>query len=255
MKVPVFMYHALFDQGRPLQEADPFYAISAECFNEQIEECKKAGYLITSLLEAVNSDCLDSKNICVFTFDDGHISNYLAAEILHRHGFSADFFINTANIGKENYLNEKQLKHMFEMNMSIQSHGHEHVYISDLSLNDADFQLSNSKKILSNITGKEVTIYAPPGGRINPEVISVCKKSGYTTIANSKPGIWTDRKNVLSIPRFAVLRSTSLLTFKKWLQANRLSILKLETKYLMTRVLKLVLGNKNYERIRGSVVG
>jgi len=255
MKVPVFMYHALFSQDKPLKGADPFYAISTECFSEQIEECKKANFSIMSLQNALSSDQLESGNICVFTFDDGHVSNYHAAEILHLHGFSADFFINTVNVGKDNYLSEKQLQNMFEMNMSIQSHGHEHIYISDLSLNDASFQLSNSKKILSNITGNDVTIYAPPGGRINSEVVNICKKTGYTVIANSKPGIWKDRKNVLSIPRFAVLGSTSLLTFKNWLFANKISLLKLESKYLITRTLKLVLGNKNYERFRGSVVG
>jgi peptidoglycan/xylan/chitin deacetylase (PgdA/CDA1 family) len=249
MSVPVFMYHAVYDSIDLLIDADPFYAVSFETFIKQVELCKINNKPVKSIANVLASSKLN-KTFCVFTFDDGHISNYKAAKILNQYGYTADFFINSANIGKNNFLDNRHIQEMMQWGMSIQSHGHEHFYISDLSDEDATRQLLQSKEIIEKITQQTVNIFAPPGGRINTVIEGIAFKLGYIAIANSKPGVWNDISNTSNIPRLPILNTTDISMFEKWLCLDPLIMFKLYLNYQLKKTMKIVLGNGSYEKLR-----
>jgi len=251
MKYPVFMYHALVLDGLELLEADPHYSITLEEFSEHINICIANGFKITSLLDFhFRSEYKSKQSLCFYTFDDGHCSNYIAAKLLKKQNFTGDFFINTSKIDEENYLTSSQLREMHEMGMSIQTHGHEHKYFSDLSEEEIVNQFVKSKNKLGEILGDEVLIFAPPGGRINRKVIKIATNNGITIVSNSRPGLFSKKGNMLDIPRIPILHNTSKIVFLNLLLNKKRLILKLQLKYYMTKIIKLIMGNRVYEKFR-----
>ncbi|MET1256765.1 polysaccharide deacetylase family protein [Aliikangiella maris] len=254
MDTPVFMYHAIYHSVESLKGADPVYAVSFATFDEHIRLCEMQQRKICSVTEFVKANPVNQGQYCLFTFDDGHISNYEASLRLIEKGYSADLFVNSAFINTENYMTEQQLKEVSDAGIAIQSHGHEHPYFSDLPAEEVRHQLVQSKQIIENITGKTVNVFAPPGGRINAQVVQIAKEVGYTCIANSKPGVIKSRYDHFDIPRLPIQQHTSSQTVQDWLMPSAKGVFNLQLKYGVTKVAKTLLGNKRYEALRGKVL-
>ncbi len=251
MKFPVFMYHAFSIGNIEPDDADLHYSISLDEFKKHIDICIDEGFEVISLLDYSNDKNSHlNKKICCFTFDDGHVSNFAAAKLLAHHGFSADFFINTSVVGRENFLTPDMLIKMKEMGMSIQTHGHEHKYFSELSDDELSFQFEYTQKDLESLLGYKATIFAPPGGRVNAKVIKFARFSGIKLISNSRPGLMVVGGNPYNVPRLPVLFSTDSNCFYDLLNNSNNVILKLKLKYYTAKLLKMILGNNNYEKFR-----
>lgn len=251
MSWPVFMYHAFSLDGQEPSDADLHYSISIETFSEHLELCKLNGISVHSLLDYLsNPVSFQNKKICFFTFDDGHKSNFKAAQLLFNEGFSADFFINTSTINHDNYLTSSQLLEMKNMGMSIQSHGHEHVYFNELNNDEILTQFSKANGFINDVLSENMLIFSPPGGRITKNVINIAKDSGILLISNSRPGLFSAKVNPYNVPRIAILNSTDKIKFNSYLFNSNSTILKLRIKYAIAKLLKIIMGNKLYEKFR-----
>ena len=249
MLIPVFMYHAVFKDQQALQGADHHYGVKTSEFVKQIEQSITRGLTIGSLQNWLKgNDGIDTIN-CIFTFDDGHVSNYDAAMILAEKGFSGDFFVNSSTIGTNNFLSKSQLNDMVKMGMSIQSHGHRHVFMSDLTDDQLSEELSRSKSEIEDATNVPVTIFAPPGGRISQRVIERAQELGYESIANSQPGYLTPSTKISQIPRVAVYDAMGIAKYTEYLLCHSGVMTKDKSKYFVTATLKKMLGNRNYDRL------
>jgi len=251
MKSPVFMYHALAIDGIAPKKADLHYSISFDTFKKQVEICKNNDFKISSLLGFLKDpNQYINHKFCFFTFDDGHISNYQAAVLLAENGFSADFFVNTSMLDKPHFLSREQLKNMHNMGMSIQTHGHEHKYFSELLPLELTEQFSSSRESIKSLIGADVSIFAPPGGRINREVVQAAKNAGIILISTSRPGLFTVTGNRYDVPRLPILHSTDSKKFLQLLTNSNHVILKLRLKHFVAKLLKRMLGNHAYEKFR-----
>ncbi|TXC66419.1 polysaccharide deacetylase family protein [Piscinibacter aquaticus] len=176
--VSVLMYHAIVDDGEAPAGADLHYAVSRRTFGRHLELARQCGLAVVSvraLLDAPRSDAV------AFTFDDGHASNAWAAQALHEAGGSADFFVNSAHVGRPGFLGWPELRAMAAAGMSIQSHGHQHRYLDELDAAGVEDELRRSKQILEDGLGRAVTLFAPPAGA-------------------SRPGWWTRRGGWATTP-------------------------------------------------------
>lgn len=254
IKIPVLMFHAISSNGK-VSNADPHYAIDFNDYKNFIDYLKMRNIKINSLRNLIIDQLSDAATVS-FTFDDGHESNYtMAYPILEQNSFSADFFINTAFVGSKGYMNWEQIDEMNRNNMSIQSHGHHHYYFDEISEKVIRNELSTSKNIIEDKLGSEVTIFAPPGGRITDKVKSIAAEIGYTTISTSRPGVWNNSMMLGDIPRLPVLKSTSNNVLQHWAMADRSYIYKLIAKYYTTYLAKQIFGNKLYDRLRNTLLG
>lgn len=263
MPIPVFMFHGVNKDGSFLEGADQFYAVSSAFYQSAIQESVEKNIPIHSLeniiatLDHIQSNSqsdqnveIDVTNCCSFTFDDGHISNYEAAKALHAHGYSADFFVNSSTIDTKHFLSSSQLKEMIDMGMSIQSHGHTHDFMNDLEDSALRDQLQRSKELISEASGKEVTIFAPPGGRYDQRLITFAKELGYNAISNSEPGyLHVAKVEAFTIPRVAITSATSLSLYQQLLRCDGAPIRKDQLKYWVTKQAKRALGNRRYEMV------
>ncbi|MBV1911048.1 MAG: polysaccharide deacetylase family protein [Kangiellaceae bacterium] len=243
----IFMYHAI-GETVDIVGSDPHYAVSARNFEQQLIQIKKSVPLATQLRDndEITGNCV--------TFDDGHLSNYLIAfPILKRLNMTSEFYINTAFVGQTNYMSWEQLKEMSQAGMSIQSHGHYHNYFSDLNEQDITEELIKSKQLIEENLEKEVTVFAPPGGRYDSRVVAIAKTLGYRCIANSIPGSITDSYAFL-VPRFAVIHSTTAQRVKNWCNPWSIDSIKQQLRYRLFEMAKKALGNKNYDKLRSKLL-
>jgi len=239
----IYMYHAVGNEEQ-IAGADPYYAVSESLFREHIKCITKSLPLAKQLENGskVNHSCI--------TFDDGHLSNYLVAfPLLLEKELSAEFYVNTNMVGKEHFMSWEQLKEMNDAGMSIQSHGHNHHYFSDMTNSEITDELKTSKELIESNIGNLVTVFAPPGGRTNKRVTKIAKSLGYKCIANSRPGIVPYFRS-FDIPRFAILKHTNTNTILAWQSRWSRATIKEVVRYEVFRVAKLVLGNERYDKIR-----
>lgn len=243
----IYMFHAI---GVVTDEdwADPYYSCSDDKFRALLKYLGR----VSSIKDVINNNDLSTQ---IFTFDDGHISNYQAAKYMYDNNYgTADFFINPDKVGDPFYMNWEQIVELNEWGMSIQSHGLDHKFLSECDDIELHRQLLLSKNVIEDIVKTKVTIIAPPGGRFDNRVIELSQSCGYLYMANSEPGSLR-RLTKFILPRMAVLNKYSaedLLNMNSVFSSINLIN---KFKYLVLSITKKILGNVRYEKIRWKILG
>lgn len=247
MTTTILMFHAIGELAED-DWADPHYGYCEEKFKRLVSSLGS----VQSLKDAINNQDF---NTAIITFDDGHISNYSAAEYLHRNQLgSADFFINPEKVGGPYYMNWDQIMELHSWGMSIQSHGLDHQYLSDCDDVELHRQLLLSKNMIEDKIDSKVTILAPPGGRFDKRTITLSKSNGYICIANSVPGKVHELGQFL-YPRISVLSHFSVEELLNLQNKRNLKIFIKVIKYKVLKFAKVILGNARYERLRIQILG
>jgi peptidoglycan/xylan/chitin deacetylase (PgdA/CDA1 family) len=251
-KLTVLMYHAVTDSGGECSGADPHYAVTRSTFRMHLALVRDSGFLVSSVAGILASGPEGGK--IAFTFDDGHESNAAAAADILEHGGSADFFVNPAMVGQRNYLDWQALEDLAENGISIQSHGDTHRYFDDLSETEIERELYDSKSRIEEKLARRVTLFAPPGGRMNVAVATIAKRLGYHGICSSRAGIWRAEASTWQIPRFAILASTSDDQFRRWIGQDAWEVARIMSRDRVLQGAKRLLGNRRYEQLRSRLI-
>jgi peptidoglycan/xylan/chitin deacetylase (PgdA/CDA1 family) len=215
---PVFLYHEIAEERDCNARSSNWkYAVTPKAFRDQLEKIKRVGYQISSVREiAQGPDHLEPKLSVGITFDDGCSSDYEKAfPLLLEAGLQADFFLNTANIGKAGFLNWDWIREMQKAGMEFHSHGHSHVVLSRLTPGDLERELRSSREVLEDKLGKAVEFLAAPYGLLNRRVIQEAFRLGYRGVCNSRQ--WTASWGNRCVNRVAVLGRTSTQEFRRLL--------------------------------------
>jgi peptidoglycan/xylan/chitin deacetylase (PgdA/CDA1 family) len=252
--VTVLMYHAVGDEKGVCPGADQHYAVASTQFANHLALCRAQGRQVRSVADLLRAPGEASRSVA-FTFDDGHASNGPAAELIASQGGSADFFVNPAHVGTPHYLSWTALREMADAGMSIQSHGFHHRYLDDLSPKEVEFQVIESKLEIENKLGRPVTIFAPPGGRIAPNLRDVATRAGYAAVCSSRVGLWHMGDGSWDVARLAVMLSTSPSQFARWVAQDWLEINNRRARYWALSSAKRVLGNHRYDALRKRFLG
>ena len=256
--ITVLMYHAIPAAPGPQVGADAHYSVSLETFSRHLDRMAQQGLgarSVQSLLAMKPAARMQARAVGV-TFDDGHVTNLEAARLLHRHGASADFFINPSTVGTAGFLDWDQLAQMQAWGMSIQSHGMRHRFLDDLSPAEVEDELRESKAEIEVRLGSRVHVYAPAGGRTVPGLEALAHRLGYRAICNSQVGLWREMADppVMTVPRFAVLAGTGAGQMDRWLRQSPLEMAWQTGRHAALRTAKRVLGNGAYVMLRGRLV-
>jgi peptidoglycan/xylan/chitin deacetylase (PgdA/CDA1 family) len=256
--ITVLMYHAIPATPGPQVGADAHYSVSLETFSQQLDRMAQQGLGARSVQSLLAMTPLARKQARAvgITFDDGHVTNLEAARLLHRHGASADFFINPSTVGTAGFLDWDQLGQMRAWGMSIQSHGMRHRFLDDLSPSEVEEELRESKAEIEIRLGSRVQVYAPAGGRTVPGLEALAHRLGYRAICNSRVGLWRGAAEhpVATVPRFAMLAGTGHDQLDRWLRQSPLEMAWQTSRYAVLRTAKRALGNGAYVKLRGRLV-
>ena len=208
---PVLMYHGVAPGAAvpAVPRAELKYWVAAPELCTQLADIRRAGARVTGLGEAWHSaKALDGPEPpVVLTFDDGQAADYEASfPLLLEAGARADFFVNTANIGKSGFLNWEQIAEMQRAGMTFQSHSHEHVDLSRLPARALQRQIRESKRRLEDGLGTAVEFLAAPYGLLDRRVLDVAREQGYRAVCTSRA--WPACPGAPTIGRIAIHRHT-----------------------------------------------
>jgi peptidoglycan/xylan/chitin deacetylase (PgdA/CDA1 family) len=147
----------------------------------------------------------DGKPDVVMTFDDGFESFYaLALPVLERHKFAVTIFPVAGYLGKrstwdtlppQDHLTKAHVREIAALGHEIGSHTMSHANLTLLADADLADELTHSKSLLEDVTGKSVTSISFPFGQWNRRVWNAAQKAGYTSATSyayraiSEPGI------------------------------------------------------------------
>ena len=208
---PVFLYHGLtllFAPECPVRERK--YWVSAAQFRDHLACISREDHQAVLLHEFWDSTdgSKRQKLPIALTFDDGNSSDYeITFPLLLEAGLQAEFFVNTATVGRKGFLSWQQIGVMQRSGMSFQSHSHDHVYLSQLTSRETERQLRLSKQILEARLGREVEFVAAPYGDLSAEVIKVAMQVGYRAVCTSWS--WPAQPGAHLVNRAVVYSNTS----------------------------------------------
>jgi peptidoglycan/xylan/chitin deacetylase (PgdA/CDA1 family) len=241
------MYHALGTADGP--GVDPHYRVDMPRFSEQLALSSRIGGGVVSA-----HDWLGGRKGVIFTFDDGHESNFhLGFPALVEAQGSADFFVNPAQVGTPGYATWAQLREMADGGMSIQSHGYDHRYfLTELSPHRLREDLRRSRLEIEDKIGHQVILLAPPGGRAPKGLEQIAVECGYTHVLHSRPGRVALGQR--SLCRMAMTAQLEMRTLHAWLRGGT-ALLTAQVRYSVLDFAKRVLGDETYMSVRRSLLG
>lgn len=219
--VPIFMYHVLTEPTEAVgPDGGAKYRLPAAVFREHLTLIKSQGFrpaLVGRLWDQQHS--ADARPAVGLTFDDGDVSNYtLAYPALVEADARADFFVNTATVGRSGFLSWPQIAEMQRAGLSFQSHSHDHVVLVGLPAAALERQLRDSKHLLEDRLGAPVDFLAAPYGLLNRPVVRAAQEAGYRAVCTSWS--WPARPDVKTMSRIAVYQTTTAVDFSQLLHGR-----------------------------------
>ena len=218
--VPVLGYHGLTrSAAESIPAAEQPYWLHCEQFRSHLDYLFREGYRFARLEELWNKESAASgfETPIVLTFDDGFASDYeVAFPMLVALGAKADFFVNTATVGRPRYLGWPQIKEMQDAGLSFQSHSHHHVDLTRLSAAALDRQLRESKEVLEDRLGSRVRFLSTPYGLMNRKVVQAARQAGYHAVCGTR--CWPARPGADVVARVILRREYTMEDFRKYLE-------------------------------------
>lgn len=117
----------------------------------------------------------------VFTcsIDDGHPADMRTAELLHKHGLNATFYIPIRNCEGDAVISDAQIRELGRR-FEIGSHTYDHRYLKKVNIWDAYHQINDGKRYLEEVLGKPVNGFCYPGGRYLSRDAELVRACGFT---------------------------------------------------------------------------
>jgi len=115
------------------------------------------------------------------TFDDGYRDNLtVALPLLEKFQMPMTLFVTAGFVDRRGYLSEEELRTLAGHPLiTIGAHGLWHRHFNRITFDDARFELIESRRLLQEITGREIDLMAWPFGECNDELEQLSKECGY----------------------------------------------------------------------------
>lgn len=203
----VIVYHTISAPSVPLPSN---IDVSPDKFESHLKwlAAKRADRVVT-LRELLSAPV--GEDLFAITFDDGFSDNFtVALPLLEKYNLPMTLFAVAGFIGTKNYLSKEELKTLAEHPLiTIGSHGLYHKHFSKLSREEAKFELSESKRMLEEFTGKEIDLLAYPYGDCDTLTEKLSEECGYRAAWS----IWNGKNTPFSRWRVPLGRNDNLLRF------------------------------------------
>jgi len=140
------------------------------------------------------------RNPCTLTFDDGlHDVYRVAYPELKRRKIPFTVFVTTDFLDKDGYLTTQELLALAaDPLVTVGSHGVSHAVLKDMPAEAQLRELAESKRILEQLTGKAVRVFAYSHGQYDQTTLRLLKKHKLYDAAFSAGG---GRSNLLTAAR------------------------------------------------------
>jgi len=243
------MYHDVAETLEGISAGHRPYVLDPKVFRRQMRAIVEAGLVNFT----VENWCASSRQLCaaVLTFDDGHASNYnTALPILLEHRLRATFFVTAGWIGVGSTMDWRQIRALHAAGMEIGSHTLTHRPPSMLDEKELRYELSESRRVLEDGLGAEVTSLSSPTGFFNPRMCKIAQEVGYHSLCIGRVGLAADYEDPFLLNRVAVKRSMTENQFKQLLRLNRMTLRFLRSRQWTRDLARKIIGAHGYVRMR-----
>lgn len=208
VSVPILMYHAVSDSPWGIEEL----FVSPEDLRAQLQYLTENGYDPIFFSDLPNLSDYDKP--ILLTFDDGYDDNYTELfPLLQEFGVKATVFVITGMLGDEHYMTAEQAREMSESGLvDIQSHTVDHHKLAELSYDDQEYQLAQSRLEAARITGKVPYVISYPSGSRNGDTLTLAPEY-YSFGIDMNGGVWNTAEDDFQVDRIYVSRYDSLDSF------------------------------------------
>ena len=211
--VPVLMYHAVSDD---LWGIDELF-VSPEDMEEQL------AYLVENDFDPIWFEDLahveDYDKPVILTFDDGYDDNYLNLfPLLEKYQVKVTIFvIGNAPGVIEHKMNPEQIRELSDSGLvSIQSHSYTHADMDTLDAEETEYEMAESKRAITRITGKEPYVLCYPTGKYNDYTLEYAPKY-FLFGLKMTGGQYNTSDDPYRVSRYYVSRFYGLSTFAGYL--------------------------------------
>lgn len=183
----VLMYHSI-----AVHERDPYLVtVDPRRFDQQLRWMRDTGLRGVSMRELLLAHWAgEARGLVGLTFDDGYADfarNALPA--LRRYGFTATVFVIAGRIGGDNewdpegprkrLMTAAEVREVAESGVEVGSHGLLHQHMSYLDDDELVPEVVESRELLREITGQDVTGFCYPYGDVDQRVVDTVAAAGY----------------------------------------------------------------------------
>jgi peptidoglycan/xylan/chitin deacetylase (PgdA/CDA1 family) len=202
----VIVYHTI---SSPKVSLPSNIDVSPEKFESHLAWLAKRAERVVTLRDLLNTSA--NADLFAITFDDGFRDNLtVALPLLEKYDLPMTVFAVAGFIGTKDYLSKEELRTLARHPLvTIGSHGLYHRHFSKLTKDEAVFELTESKKILAEITGEEIDLLAYPYGDCNRLTEHLSAECGYRAAWS----IWNGMNTPYSRWRVPLGRNDNLLRF------------------------------------------
>ncbi|MDH7788696.1 peptidoglycan/xylan/chitin deacetylase (PgdA/CDA1 family) [Ochrobactrum sp. 19YEA23] len=219
MRIPILLYH----QIAPLPQKDmPFHGLLVHParFRSQMKWLKRAGYRGLSLRDALPYIKGEKTgNVAAITFDDGFL-NVLenAAPVLADYGFTATNYFVANQVGGSNVWDQMlgvpktplmsvtQLREWAALGHEVGAHTLDHVHLTATPDDEAKRQIAQSKMVLEDVLGGEVSGFCFPYGENNAIHREMVKEAGFKTATTTVRRRTDPADDLFELPRISIRR-------------------------------------------------
>ncbi|MBQ3356338.1 MAG: polysaccharide deacetylase family protein [Oscillospiraceae bacterium] len=216
VNVPVLMYHAVSDE---------IWSSIGELFVSPSDMEAQLSYIVDNGYDAIWFEDLshieDYDKPVILTFDDGYEDNYTELfPLLKKYGVKATIFVIAGAPNNQQHMaTEQQIREMSTSGLvSIQSHTYSHPDLDGLGYDDTEYELAQSKKIITRIAGKEPIVLCYPTGKYNDYTLQLGPEY-YMFGIKMNGGLYNTSANPFLVNRYYVSRYTDLYSFAAFLSA------------------------------------
>ena len=171
-----------------------------------------------------------SQKVVVITFDDGYADNYWQAyPILREHEFPATLFVAsglmdrhepmpryvTGTVQHDRGLSWNEIRTMQAGGIEIGAHSMTHADLTALSLADARREIAGSKRQIEQETGRAVSAFAYPKGRLNAQVVRLVREAGFMSGCSEHVGANQPGEDLYRLRRTEISGFDTIEDFEK----------------------------------------
>jgi peptidoglycan/xylan/chitin deacetylase (PgdA/CDA1 family) len=189
----------------------------------------------------------------LLTFDDGWADGVdFGSPILWRHHCQAFLFITTDFLDRPHFLSRRELAHLDTRIFRVGSHARTHRMLSLLDESEIRAELSDSRKLLEDLTGGTVDSLSIPSGAVDRRVRRIAAECGYRFVFDSDVRVNHRGQSPMAIGRVALMHDTDLPTFRQYVGQH---VTRERVRRVVLQMPKRLLGLRRYERLRRRLLG
>ena len=224
--IPILMYHSISHSTNSRYRA---LCVPPGVFTAQIDYLSCNAYTplnVTQLVHAFIGKALLPERPVVLTFDDGFADFYdHALPVLLHYNSTATLYIATDFVDRTSLwlrqeretghpmLTWNQIAEISNSGIECGAHTHSHPKLDMLPLTRARKEILQSKDLLEQHLGREVTSFAYPYGYYTAGVRQLVKEAGFTSACATKYAMCSDTADYLALERLMVTPTMNMRTF------------------------------------------